>query len=805
MSLMLGLSLSLNNQLGGGGGGGQTGTLRNVATRNLLPSTSTSGVKSARGRTQMFARDTISSAQFVFPNWLVAQIGGTGPYTEQANLGSITIQAAVEYPVGTTTAILFSGSTTGTIAAGDNLVSDALSISIPADAKFAVRWRINGASGLCYVSATTPAVTSASFGDAFDSSATVNALADNTTNTADAYTNNAIGACYGPIAVLSVSNKESVIAYGTSITHGENDTLDATLDLGIVARGVGMTSGYINCGVRGDSAYRAVNVLGTSNFAKRAALALYATRAIIEYGANDVGTVEARTAAQCLADRATMYAYIKSVAPSIRIYQTTTTPLAASTDSFATTTNQTADATITPKLTSINDAVRAGGIANLDGYYDVSDVVCTARNSGIWKCPASYTPMTSGGGLHPLQAGYRYVRDLGLFQIAATGQTIGLVANRAQVPTNVQNIAANTTARRAHWSHASGEISHIQAVDVGWYLSRSTWLPTAGGSHTIKKYIEYPAGTFHQVTWAAATTLAKSSTSVAKSDVIISSVTGLPLRIPADTQFWERTVVTVGSATTPVIELPANNDTLGVDDGTDLTDKGNSGTITPTAAIWTFGSQGFVGRVGAANAQSVVALGDSLIFAQGDITNVGTKQGSGWFGRLCDNEGVPYVKIAVPGGKAQNFAQNAFIVHGGNLINQLAFSHVICELGLNDLAVASRTAAQILADLQTVYAIIPAAAQLWQTTITTRTDSTSGNYTSVADQTVKTDGNMADLTPLNTSIRAGTANVDFVLDVADAEMSARDSNIHGGPFPPVLDGTHFTSTKAAAIASALSL
>ncbi|PDT05691.1 hypothetical protein CO666_03550 [Rhizobium chutanense] len=391
------------------------GSLRNVSTRNLLPSVSSTAIKSARGRSQMIARDAITSAKFVFPNWFAAQFGATSPYIEQNGPSALSIQAAVEYPAGVFTPILFSGSTTGTIPAGANLVSDDTALSIPEDAQYAIRWRINGTGGLVYVSATSPAVTSSAFGDAFDSAATVNSLADNTQNAADAYTNNGPGAYYGPIAVLSVSARESIIAFGTSITHGENDTLDSTLDLGIIARGAGVNFGYINCGVRGDSAYRAVNVLGTGNFAKRAALAQYATKAIIEYGPNDIGTVEARTAAQCLADRATLYAYLKSVAPGIKIYQTTTTPLATSTDAFATTGNQTPNATITPKITEINDAVRAGGIANLDGYYDVSDVVSTARNSGIWKCPAGYTPMTNSGGLHPLQAGYKYVRDSGIF------------------------------------------------------------------------------------------------------------------------------------------------------------------------------------------------------------------------------------------------------------------------------------------------------------------------------------------------------------------------------------------------------
>jgi hypothetical protein len=64
---------------------------------------------------------------------------------------------------------------------------------------------------------------------------------------------------------------------------------------------------------------------------------------------------------------------------------------------------------------------------------------------------------------------------------------------------------------------------------------------------------------------------------------------------------------------------------------------------------------------------------------------------------------------------------------------------------------------------------------------------------------------MADLTGLNTDIRAGLANVYAVLEAADAAMSARDSNIHKAPPAGTTDGTHMNSTRVALIAAALSV
>jgi hypothetical protein len=127
----------------------------------------------------------------------------------------------------------------------------------------------------------------------------------------------------------------------------------------------------------------------------------------------------------------------------------------------------------------------------------------------------------------------------------------------------------------------------------------------------------------------------------------------------------------------------------------------------------------------------------------------------------------------------------------------------ILEHGVNDLRL-SRTKAQIIADNATIEGALAPAARTWQTTITPRSETTDA-YATTTNQTPKTDGNMADLTPLNADIRAKPAYVDMVLEAADAAMSARDSNIHKAPPAGTPDGTHFNSTRAALIASLLSV
>ncbi|PDV89949.1 hypothetical protein CO652_00575 [Rhizobium sp. H4] len=386
------------------------------------------------------------------------------------------------------------------------------------------------------------------------------------------------------------------------------------------------------------------------------------------------------------------------------------------------------------------------------------------------------------------------------------GETVGvLVANRCQIA-NIQSpspVTANFTSRRHHYASSEGDIYDFHCVDSGLRLTSGVY--AAGVSRTIKRYIEYPEGVFHQVKWAGASTLTIVTAAV-NSDTIISSVTGLPLRIPAGAKFWERTVnLNASVANFPYIQLPASAVALGIDDGNDVADKGNSGTIAPSTGQNTFGSAAFVGTIGKANARSFWVFGDSLVWGEGDETGVGEKGGNGYVARLLDRFGYPYFKVAEGGWQASQAATGTASIVA--LLDNIPFSDLMVELGVNDLRLG-RTKAQIEANYQTIYGLPAAAgvppARIWQTTITPRSDSNNG-YADVAGQTPKTDGNMADLTPLNTDIRAGLANVTNVLEAADAAMSARDSNVWGGPFPPVSDGTHPLTPKAAAMADLLTL
>ena len=81
----------------------------------------------------------------------------------------------------------------------------------------------------------------------------------------------------------------------------------------------------------------------------------------------------------------------------MQVWQATITPRSTSTDSFATTVNQTPlNAAV---LTEVNDYIRTLP-SPLAGVIEASDAASSARNSGLWKVTGAAQYATSDG-LHP--------------------------------------------------------------------------------------------------------------------------------------------------------------------------------------------------------------------------------------------------------------------------------------------------------------------------------------------------------------------------------------------------------------------
>jgi hypothetical protein len=350
--------------------------LGQVATRSALLNTNGSPNLQQQTRTTHFARTTISSLQIVLPGFYYP--GGT----ETAITGPTTVTASVEYPTGTITRITFGNKNTGTVQSGTFLTSDPVQVNIPNGAMFFLRIWTSNANGIIYLnSAGNPLATTD--GWAFG------------TTTPDLTGGGTVGVSftggqYFPAAIIAQTTKPAVCIIGDSRAAGYGDTADAYGDIGELARSVGPAFAYLGMGVGGDQALTA-----STTFANRLVLTQYCSHILYNYGINDLAN--SRTAAQLIANINTMIGFF----PGKPVWVSTLPPEDTSTDSFATTTNQTPVAWNSARVT-FNTDVRAGGfIVGARGYVEMAGAVESSLNSGLWAAPGPYT----SDGVHELLLG----------------------------------------------------------------------------------------------------------------------------------------------------------------------------------------------------------------------------------------------------------------------------------------------------------------------------------------------------------------------------------------------------------------
>lgn len=348
-------------------------------------------------RSPHFARDTISSLQIVLPNWYWDR---ASTKLEKGPGASATYTASIEYPAGTFTQIKFSGSVSGVALTATALVSDAVAVSIPTGALFWVRVWCSCTAGICFSASIVAAPESTSLldsanGHVFAFNAT--AQADQTMGGTITQTGTSPFPAFCPTAIIGQTRKAAVFLMGDSIDWGANDIFDATGDLGASARSIGPTLAYINAGSYGDTAASAIQ---STNYNLRGGLIQYCSHVICEYARNDL--TAGSTAAAILTNLQTMWAKA-GVKP---VYQTTITPVSTSTDSYATTTNQTT-ATDNPQRTILNTSIR-GVPSGTVGFFEIANQVENAQNTGIWKAPG-FTNL----GTHPTNAGYLTIKNSG--------------------------------------------------------------------------------------------------------------------------------------------------------------------------------------------------------------------------------------------------------------------------------------------------------------------------------------------------------------------------------------------------------
>lgn len=334
-------------------------------------------------RSAHFSTQALTSIQFLFSNFFNngALVGGS---SDQGLGASATISAGAEFN-GSISPVTFGGSTSGTIPNAGTLLSDPVSVSIPASTLFWVRSLWNNAAGTLYNSWQNSFL-----GEATTISAS--AVTDQTLSGTIVNSGSPSGISYPPFAVIGRTTTGSVVIIDDSTGAGFDDVEDSSSSntgfnakVGKIARSLGNTP-FVNLSAGGQTA----SGWASATSARRAILP-YCSEIISGLGVNDLRN--GGSSAQLITDLQTIFALSR---PGQKIFQTTITPDTGMTSPEAT------------QRATFNTAVR-NIISGSTGFYDVASAVEASLNSNTWISNSD-----TADGLHPSVAGYALIASSGV-------------------------------------------------------------------------------------------------------------------------------------------------------------------------------------------------------------------------------------------------------------------------------------------------------------------------------------------------------------------------------------------------------
>jgi hypothetical protein len=352
------------------------------------------------------------------------------------------------------------------------------------------------------------------------------------------------------------------------------------------------------------------------------------------------------------------------------------------------------------------------------------------------------------------------------------------IATRSQVPQSLSATNKQFMSRSRHICRTS--VSQLKIVVANFFGSNVDFLP--GGPATYTASIEYPAGTFTQVTFSGSAT-----GTVADGDFLLSDFVNVT--IPQDADFFVR--MFYNNAAGIVFCGMNHQDTANGDQFafavSGVVDMTMGGTIPSTA-----GNAAFPAAIVGMSTKPVVALiGDSRCYGQAD-TYVGT---SGNRGEIAPSiaPSLATLSVATPSDRCSAWPTN----HPKRLALVKAYAtHAVVQLGINDFA-GNRTAAQVQTDNLAIGAAI--ALPSWYCTVAPKTTSTD-SFATLANQTINAQD--AARVTYNNAVRAGLPGASGFFEIADPTESSRDSGkwiVNGTANFATSDGLHENHPANAAI------
>lgn len=362
-----------------------------------------------------------------------------------------------------------------------------------------------------------------------------------------------------------------------------------------------------------------------------------------------------------------------------------------------------------------------------------------------------------------------------------------------QVATGCGICTANSTTNK--WANSRTphmfreDQTSFQIVLPAWYWARTgTKVETSViGSITYTASIEYPAGTFTQVKFSGANSGVATGAANLVSDPI-------NLAIPKDTRFWVRSyAVATHSIVFAQATVSTNWQTADAANGAALeygttsaiTDKTMGGTITPNLATNDAPITLPLAIIAQTRKPSILIVSDSKDAGFGD-----TFDANGFMGYMTKVLGLSYgfINAGSPGDTISEFLASG----AKRTALQQYCSHVVFGTAINSLRSGTgqnKTAAAVLAEQQTAFALFAGKKIFTKTTEPSATSSNS--FTTTANQTLNS--NAVEIAAFNDAIRAGVPGAQGYFEIADQIESARNSGkwkVDGTNFKYTADGLH---------------
>lgn len=350
---------------------------------------------------------------------------------------------------------------------------------------------------------------------------------------------------------------------------------------------------------------------------------------------------------------------------------------------------------------------------------------------------------------------------MGIFLLGMQQPYRGLVASRARMLTNT-----DTTNKQIMGSYgviSTEALTSIRVLSSNFFLGDpDTGLGTAA---TISTGVQL-GSTFWQANYSGSV-----NGTIPDADFLESDDTAVS--IPAFTPFSIRQFYRNSAG---VMYFNGQNSFFGEATNaaiSGLTDQTMGGTISNTQPTW--GLPPLAVTAMTRNA-SAIPVGDSLAFGTNDIED-GSSTITGFNGKkglITPSLGsVPFLNLAIPSETAQFWGSRAtsrqkLIKYG---------SHLITQLGINDLDVNSRTPSQVKSDLQAIWAFARAGQKVYQTTITPHAsdpNTPAAAFTTTGQQTAT---NLAGHAGMNQLIRGGITGMTGYYDTASVFENTQDSDI----------------------------